>query len=178
MRILGIDHATRNAGFAVYRDNEFFDFGPIQLSAEHPQVVAELYREVRGLIDEYEPDVVALEKPMAQRGGDVTRKLTEMYTACLLAALEGTQGATTVIEITPQQAKMFVGCNGNAEKDDVARALQLNWHLQYDDIAIPVHYATGKKKGHIKTRLYDVSDACALCIAADKILAERMQAQA
>lgn len=173
MRILGIDHGTRYAGWAVLDVKggkyEWLGYGLITLTAEVTldATLAALHTSVNGLIKQYEPNIVALEEPMAMRSGKVARMLIQMYTAAKLAAA---LRRIPIIQVTPQTLKLYTAGHGAAEKDDVARALVEHYGLDYDDIAVPVYYRTGKRKGQIKERLYDVSDACGLCVATVRIL--------
>lgn len=173
MRILGIDHATVHGGIAVLLGTSMFEaLDPVDLreldqwSPECAMLnVADTY------IDQYKPAYVALEKPMALRNGKVARMLIQVYTGAKLAAeLRG----IPIIEVTPQEAKLYTAGHGQAEKEDVARALVAQFKLDIDMVAPPVYYKTGKKKGKLKERLYDVSDAAALCIAAQQILRNKV----
>lgn len=72
-------------------------------------------------------------------------------------------------EIRPSELKMQTG-KGNADKETVAMEMQMLFDLDYDEIAVPVFYKKddpkGKYKvGDVKERLFDPSDAIALCWA-------------
>lgn len=169
MSILGIDHATNKAGLAFLNDTQQFEeLEPIllkEMDTWEPEHA--MYNVVETAIEEYKPSYVALEKPMALRNGKVARILIQVYTGAKLAAqINGVR----VIEVTPQEAKLYTAGHGQAEKEDVARALVAQFKLDIDKVAPPVYYKTGKKKGQLKERLFDVSDAAALCIAAQQIL--------
>ncbi|MNI92294.1 hypothetical protein D3C73_1500680 [compost metagenome] len=74
-----------------------------------------------------------------------------------------------IAEIRPTELKMQTG-KGNADKETVAVEMQMLFNLDYDDLAVPVLYKTsdpkGKyKKGEVQQRLFDPSDALALCWA-------------
>lgn len=167
--ILGIDHATISAGYAIFDGTRFHDIGVIHLpdfSGTPPYV---LFTHTEELIDCHKPDLIALEKPMSNRNGDTTRKLTEAYMGAKLAAeCHGVE----VVEVTPKIAKMYTAGHGEAEKIDVARALVAQFKLDMDTIAPPVYYKRDSKrykKGQLRERLYDPSDAAALCVAAWQI---------
>lgn len=168
MRILGIDHATVHGGMAVLLGDTFEYLEPVYLREFEqwsPEVA--MFNVVDAHIDEFKPSVVALEKPMALRNGKVARMLIEVYTSAKLAA---ELRDIRIIEVTPQEAKLYTAGHGQAEKEDVARALVAQFKLDIDKVAPPVYYKTGKKKGQLKERLYDVSDAAALCIAAQQLM--------
>lgn len=178
MRILGIDHGTRYAGWAVLDVKggkyEWLGYGLITLTGEDTldATMGALHTSVANLIQNYEPTIVALEEPMAMRSGKVARILIEMYTTARLAAV---LRHIPIIDVTPQKLKLYTAGHGGAEKDDVARALCEHYGLEYDEIAVPEYYKTGKRKGQIKGRLYDVSDACGLCVAAVRILRDTIK---
>lgn len=167
MRILGIDHATIHGGMALLEGDKFTVLDEINLrDFEQWSPMYAMFNVVDVALANYWPTYIALEKPMALRNGDVARKLIEVYAACKLAA---EIRDVPIIEVTPQLAKMYTAGHAGAEKDDVARALQARFGLEYDEIAIPVLYKDKKRKGQIRERLYDVSDACAVCVAAMEI---------
>ncbi|SIS88636.1 crossover junction endodeoxyribonuclease RuvC [Alicyclobacillus vulcanalis] len=178
MRILGIDHGTRYAGWAVLDvkgdKHEWLGYGLITLTGEDTldATMGALHTSVANLIQNYEPTIVALEEPMAMRSGKVARKLIQMYTAARLAAA---LKHIPILDITPQTLKLYTAGHGAAEKDDVARALVEHYGLDYDEIAVPEYYKSGKRKGELKGRLYDVSDACGLCVAAVRILRDTIK---
>ncbi|MDA8120716.1 MAG: crossover junction endodeoxyribonuclease RuvC [Gammaproteobacteria bacterium] len=165
--VLGIDHATVHAGIALMENDQFIRLQAVNAKGHEGSPMAVMYDTVRDWIETYHPDVVALEKPMALRNGDVARKLIEVYAACKLAA---ERSGVRVVEVTPQVAKQYTAGHGQAEKEDVARSLQARFGLEYDAIAIPVYYKDKKRKGQVRERLFDVSDACALCVAAREIV--------
>ncbi len=140
----------------------------------HPEVLRVLKNRAGRLIDQWNPDVVALEKPMAMRSGKVARLLIEMYAACEIAALERHKA---IMPVTPQLAKLYAAGHGAADKEDVALALQAKYGLDYDEIAVPLYYKTGKRKGEVRERLWDVSDACALCVAAVELIKAQVQVE-
>lgn len=176
VKVLGIDHATVHAGASVKQGAKFLCFDAIDLREyEDVSPMRALFDIVGNYIKHYKPDVCALEKPMDNRNGDTTRKLTEVYAACKLAVeLHG----IPVIEVMPNTAKLAVTGNGHAEKEDVARAIAMQFKLPLDAVAPPVYYVTGKKKGHLKDRLWDVSDSMAICVAAEQIIKlEKLEAK-
>lgn len=181
MRIIGVDHATIHGGIAMLEsrwmrtnaDLAFVFHDTINLKDFETSPMYAMFNIVDAYIHENKPDVIALEKPMSLRNGDTARKLIEVYSAAKLAA---EHADVEVIEVTPQLAKMYTAGHAAAEKDDVARALEARFDLAYDAIAIPVYYKDKKRKGQIRERLYDVSDACALCVAAAQIKAKELTA--
>ena len=166
-RILGIDHATVHAGYAIFDGEQFERIGAIDLTKSEDSPSYALFRFTRHLIADYDISVVALEKPMAMKNGKTARMLIEAYTGAKLAA---EHHGKEIAEVTPQLAKQYTAGHTQAEKEDVARALVAQFKLDIDVIAPPVYYKRpNKKAGQLRHRLYDPSDAAALCVAAWQI---------
>jgi len=172
MKILGIDHATVHGGLAVLvGDSEFACMDTIDLSEfEGMSPERAMFDVTDTYIEIYHPNCVALEKPMALRNGKIARMLIQVYTGAKLAA---ELRDVPVVEVTPQEVKLYTAGHGQAEKEDVARALVAQFGIPMDKVAPPIYYKTGKKKGQLRDRLWDVSDSMALAIAASRILHKR-----
>lgn len=175
MKILAIDHGTRLVGWAVADGTTVHPCGLLRLEENYPQSLTALFGFVLSQLGEYHPDTVALEKPMSLRNGHIAQMLIEHYTACKLAAV---MAHIPVMEIAPPTLKLIVTGVGNADKQAVADALVHKWGLRLDDIAPPELYKTGKRKGEVRKRNWDASDACALAIAAHVIREREAKADA
>jgi crossover junction endodeoxyribonuclease RuvC len=86
-----------------------------------------------------------------------------------MVTLAALHNRVPIAEIRPSELKMFTG-KGNADKETVATEMQMLFDLDYDKIAVPVLYKRddpkGKyNKGDLQQRLFDPSDALALCWA-------------
>ncbi len=172
-RILAIDHGSRLCGWAVADDGAIQEFGLIRMETVYPRTLVELSRRVRSLLRDHEPDVVALERPMSLRGGHVAQVLIEHYAVCKLAAL---QAGISTQEVAPPTIKLIVAGAGNADKQTVAESLCIKYGLDLEDLCPAERYKAGARKGEVKTRAWDASDACALAVAAVEMLRRELTA--
>lgn len=167
MKIMGIDHGTNYAGWATMRNGEPIDFGLRDYTEiKMPAVLDAIYQDTYQLIKQHRPDIVVLERPVHFKNANSVIALVGAYSMVTLAALH--QGIR-IAEVRPSELKLETG-KGNADKETVAIEMQMLFDLDYDAIAIPVLYQRDDpkreiKKGDIKDRLFDPSDAIALCWA-------------
>lgn len=170
MKLMGIDHGTNYAGWATMRNGRPIKYGLRDYSKVNmPQVLNLVYRDSFQLIQEEQPDILVLERPVHFKNASSVLALVGAYSVVTLAALHLSVRIET---IRPTELKMQTG-KGNADKETVAVEMQMLFGLNYDDIAIPVPYKKddpkGKyKAGDVKERLFDPSDAIALCWAYHK----------
>lgn len=167
MRIMGVDHGTNYAGWATMERGKPLDFGLRDYTTiEMPNVLDAVYQDTIGLIKKHRPDIIVLERPVHFKNANSVIALVGAYSMVTLAALHiGVKMAA----IRPSELKMQTG-KGNADKETVAVEMQMLFDLDYDEIAVPVYYKKDdpKKKikaGDLKGRLFDPSDAIALCWA-------------
>jgi crossover junction endodeoxyribonuclease RuvC len=143
-RILGLDPGLAALGFgaiicnpnhAQLRDApvNILDFGVISTSAdaEMGQRLRTLYEDLHTLIDELQPDLVAIEKLFFYRMGNTI--LVAQARGVILLVLA--QHELSYIEFTPAQIKQALTGYGNAEKFQVQQAVAQKLHL--DDIPRP-----------------------------------------
>jgi crossover junction endodeoxyribonuclease RuvC len=167
MKVMGIDHGTNYAGWALMEKGEPLEFGLRDYTKiKMPQVLEAIYQDSIDLIEKKRPKVIVLERPVHFKNANSVIALVGAYSMVTLAALHLNK---KIVEIRPSELKMQTG-KGNADKETVATEMQMLFDLDYDQLAIPVLYAKddpkGKyKKGEIKQRLFDPSDALALCWA-------------
>ncbi|SFF22654.1 crossover junction endodeoxyribonuclease RuvC [Paenibacillus algorifonticola] len=170
MKLLGIDHGTNYAGWATMRDGKPLALGLFDYSAAAmPKVLNEIYQDSFALIGQEKPSVVVLERPVHFKNANSVLALVGAYSMVTLAALH--QGVR-IEGIRPTELKMQTG-KGNADKETVAVEMQMLFDIDYDKLAVPVLYkvndSRGKYKiGDVKERLFDPSDALALCWAFHK----------
>lgn len=167
MRVMGVDHGTNYAGWATMERGKPLDFGLRDYTAiEMPNVLDAIYQDTIALIKKQRPDIIVLERPVHFKNANSVIALVGAYSMVTLAALHiGVKMAA----IRPSELKMQTG-KGNADKETVAVEMQMLFDLDYDEIAVPVYYKKDnlKKKikaGDLKERLFDPSDAIALCWA-------------
>lgn len=162
MRILGIDHGGRT-GYAVLDDGKLFAHGYHQVSSGTKNQAGyrlhKMYETVSDLINTYKPDIVALEEPKDRTNGNTVLTLIGYYATALLCAYDLD---LSVNEVNPKQMKKVLTGNGNADKDMMLEYIAMHLGKSIDDISPVELYKVGKKKGQIRKRLYDESDACGL----------------
>lgn len=167
MKLMGIDHGTNYAGWATMERGKPLDFGLRDYSKiKMPDVLDVIYQDTFRLIKQQNPRVIVLERPVHFKNANSVLALVGAYSMVTLAALHL---GVKIAEIRPSELKIQTG-KGNADKETVAMEMQMLFDLDYDEIAVPVLYKRddpkGKyKAGDVKERLYDPSDAVALCWA-------------
>ncbi len=125
--VLGIDPGLANTGYGVVerRDSRLLalDGGVITTRAEVPVELrlAEIHAAVDALLDEHEPQAVALEQLYFGQNVRTAFAVGQARGVVLLAA--GQHGLPCA-GYTPQQVKGAVCGSGRAQKDQVARMVQ------------------------------------------------------
>jgi len=122
MRIIGIDCGTERTGFGVIdtdgRTHQFIDAGVIRTRVVDP-LAARLYciaRELRSVIANCSPQVVAIEEVFHAVNAKSALKLAHVRGAALLLAAEA---GLAVSEYSPLEVKVSVVGYGRAEKQQV-----------------------------------------------------------
>jgi crossover junction endodeoxyribonuclease RuvC len=127
MVVLGIDPGLANTGFGVVarRGHRLVaaDGGVIETAAGLPpeRRLANLHERLGTLLDEHEPDAVALE---ALFYGANVRTAFAVGQARGVALLAAGQRGIACVDYTPQQVKGAVCGTGRAPKEQVARMVQ------------------------------------------------------
>jgi crossover junction endodeoxyribonuclease RuvC len=125
--VLGIDPGLANTGYGVVarRDGRLvaLDGGVIRTSADvsPERRLADIHGSIAGLIDEHEPDAMALEELYFGQNARSAFAVGQARGAVMLAA--GQRGVPCS-GYTPQQVKGAVCGSGRAEKGQVARMVQ------------------------------------------------------
>ncbi len=167
MKIMGIDHGTNYAGWATMANGRVQEFGLRNFKQyPMPDVLNVVYRDTVGMIRLHKPNVLVLERPVHFRNANSVMALVGAYSMVTLAALHV---GVPIAEIRPSELKVSAA-KGGADKETVAFEMQMLFDLDYDELAIPVLYKKDDPKGKYKTgdvkeRLFDPSDAVALCWA-------------
>ncbi|WP_416668205.1 crossover junction endodeoxyribonuclease RuvC [Egbenema bharatensis] len=142
-RILGIDPGLATLGFGAIccpsdcRSVEPIDFGIIRTPAhtETGDRLCMIYDDLHSLLDQLQPDLVAIEKLFFYRMGNTIAVAQARGVIMLVLAQHG----VPLVEFTPAQVKQALTGYGNAEKYDVqqavARELQLSVIPKPDDCA-------------------------------------------
>ncbi|MBA3807177.1 MAG: crossover junction endodeoxyribonuclease RuvC [Solirubrobacterales bacterium] len=127
MIVLGIDPGLANTGYGVVarRGGHLvaLDGGVIQTRVEAPQErrLADIHAAVEALIDEHEPDAMALEQLYFGQNVRTAFAVGQARGVVMLAA--GQRGLECT-SYTPQQVKGAVCGSGRAQKDQVARMVK------------------------------------------------------
>jgi len=148
MRVIGIDPGTRIMGWCVLdgdiRAQNFIAGGIGKVGSKKPEKgLLKIYDTVSGLIEEYSPDILAIESPFFGLNTRTLIRLGEARGTILLAAAHA---ELSIESITPAQAKMALTGNGAATKEQVAYMVK---HLLKLDKQLPL----------------DTTDAAAVAIA-------------
>jgi crossover junction endodeoxyribonuclease RuvC len=154
MIVLGIDPGTANTGYGVVerRSGQLaaLDGGVITTRAEAPPQIrlAHIHRRVCELLDEHDVDIVAMEEIFFGRNAHSAFAVGQARGVVMLAA---GQHRLDLASYTPQQIKHAVCGSGRAEKDQVARMVQMLLKLAHvprpdhaaDALAIAICHANG-----------------------------------
>jgi crossover junction endodeoxyribonuclease RuvC len=154
MIVLGIDPGTANTGYGVVERRggrlSALDGGVITTRPEAPPQIrlANIHRRVCELLDTYGVSVVAMEEIFFGRNAHSAFAVGQARGAVMLAA---GQRRLDLASYTPQQIKHAVCGSGRAEKDQVARMVQMLLKLEHlprpdhaaDALAIAICHANG-----------------------------------
>lgn len=127
MFVLGIDPGLTRCGYGVVRvdrrANVAVAAGVLTTPKEWdvPHRLVELQREVRSLVAEYAPSVVAIERVLFQH--NVSTAISVGQASGIVMA-EAASAGCDVIEYSPNQVKEAVAGHGGANKDEMERMVQ------------------------------------------------------
>ncbi len=133
--ILGMDPGTNVMGYGVIsvKGNSItlLQFGVIKLSGykSHELKLKKIFERVLGLINDFEPDEVALEAPFYGKNVQSMLKLGRAQGVAMAAAL---YRGIPIREYAPKKVKQSVTGNGNASKEQVANMVKQLLH--FDEI--------------------------------------------
>ena len=125
--ILGIDPGTTVMGYGLIKilgsKYELLQFGVIHLSKykTHELKLKKIFDRVIGIIDDYQPDEIALEAPFFGKNVQSMLKLGRAQGVAMAAALSR---EIPITEYAPKKVKQSVTGNGNASKEQVAAMLK------------------------------------------------------
>lgn len=124
--ILGLDPGTNVMGYGVILVKasklSLLQFGVIHLSKyeTHELKLKKIFERVLSIVDEFNPDEVALEAPFFGKNVQSMLKLGRAQGVAMSAALHR---EVPITEYSPKSVKQSVTGNGNASKEQVARML-------------------------------------------------------
>lgn len=141
--VIGIDPGTATTGYGVVARSEAGDLtllacGVLRTAPQHPMHLRlrEIFEDLRGLIAEFSPQALAVEKLFFGRNVTTAISVGQARGAVLLAAA---LADLDVAEYTPAEVKQAIAGYGNADKRQVQTMVQRILHLdalpQPDDAA-------------------------------------------
>ncbi|MGC4021811.1 MAG: crossover junction endodeoxyribonuclease RuvC [Cyclobacteriaceae bacterium] len=162
--ILGLDPGTNVMGYGVIMVKasrvSVIQFGVIQMGkyGEHSLKLKKIFERVLALVDEYNPDEVALEAPFFGKNVQSMLKLGRAQGVAMSAAL---YREVPITEYAPKKVKQSVTGNGNASKEQVAKMLMQIFSIKElprlfdstDALAVAVchYYQNGSVKNKSKS---------------------------
>lgn len=130
--ILGIDPGTNVMGYGLIvtegKKYKVLQYGVIHLKKyeTHELKLKKIFERVTGIIDEFMPDMMALEAPFYGANVQSMLKLGRAQGVAMAAALAR---EIPITEYSPKKVKQSVTGNGNASKEQVAAMLQTLFSL-------------------------------------------------
>lgn len=125
--ILGIDPGTVVLGYGIIKETgkkiSLKTLGVVKMGHldDHGLKLQRIFKKVLALIDEYNPDCVALEAPFYGKNIQVMLKLGRAQGVAMAAALSRD---IPIFEYSPRKIKQSVTGNGASSKEQVAAMLQ------------------------------------------------------
>jgi crossover junction endodeoxyribonuclease RuvC len=126
--VVGIDPGTAITGYGVVGETVEGEFqllacGVFRTGADRPmpQRLLELFRDIQALLEEFQPDQIAIEKLFFGRNVSTAITVGQARGVILLAAA---QHNLPVTEYTPAEVKQAITGYGNAEKRQIQEMVQ------------------------------------------------------
>ncbi len=132
MKILGIDPGSRITGYGIVdqQGNRLIhvDNGAIHTDShkDFPMRLQKIYRGLTRIIEDFQPDAVAVENIFFATNVQSALKLGQARGAAIVA---GVNAGLPVFEYTALQVKQAVVGHGRASKDQVQKMLKILLHL-------------------------------------------------
>jgi crossover junction endodeoxyribonuclease RuvC len=121
--VLGVDPGTAITGYGVVAEEEDGEFSLVACGVIRTQAhvamhlrLLELFRDLQALIEEFQPDEMAVEKLFFGRNVTTAISVGQAHGSILLAAA---LAGLDVIEYTPAEIKQAISGYGNADKEQV-----------------------------------------------------------
>ena len=125
--ILGIDPGTTIMGFGLIRvekvEMKLIQMHELQLKKydNHYLKLQQIFERTLSLIEEYNPDQIAIEAPFFGKNVQSMLKLGRAQGVSMAAALNSD---IPITEYSPKKIKMAITGNGNSSKEQVAKMLK------------------------------------------------------
>ncbi|MEI8298935.1 MAG: crossover junction endodeoxyribonuclease RuvC [Pseudomonadota bacterium] len=152
-RILGLDPGSRATGFGVVDvgrgEPRYVASGTIRaVGADFPARLKEIFVGVAALVEEYQPDEIAIERVFVNRNPDSALKLGQARGAALSATFKS---LASIHEYSPREVKLGVVGTGAADKTQVQKMVGILLGLDgplgadaADALAIALCHAHGR----------------------------------
>ncbi|HJN06798.1 MAG TPA: crossover junction endodeoxyribonuclease RuvC [Bacteroidales bacterium] len=124
--ILGIDPGTNIMGYGLILNNgnkiRIITMGILKLSSydNHSLKLKKIFERTLGIIEEYNPDEIAIEAPFF---GKNVQSMLKLGRAQGVAMAAGLYKNIPIFEYSPKKIKQSITGNGNASKEQVAAML-------------------------------------------------------
>ena len=162
--ILGLDPGTNVMGYGLIRimgkKIDLIQYGVIHLKkySGYEMKLKKIFERVLGIVDEFNPDEVALEAPFFGKNVQSMLKLGRAQGVAMAAAL---YREIPITEYAPKKVKQSVTGNGNASKEQVAKMLMQLLNIKEEPklldatdalgVALCHHYQGGKSQQKTKS---------------------------
>jgi crossover junction endodeoxyribonuclease RuvC len=152
-RIIGIDPGSRITGYGIIdsdgRSSSHVASGCVATRKEDlPQRLGEIYSGISAVIEEYQPEEMAVEQLFVSRNAATALKLGQARGAAICA---GVAASLPVAEYTPRMVKQALVGTGAADKAQVEHMVRLILKLQQklsadeaDALAVAISHAHSK----------------------------------
>ncbi len=133
MFVLGVDPGLSRCGYGVVQRKDGKEIaiaaGVIETPAdmETPYRLTLLRDEIRELIVDYKPEVVAIERVLFQRNVATAISVGQ---AIGIAMTEGISAGCKVIEFSPNEVKQAVAGHGGADKEEMEKMVRILLGIQ------------------------------------------------
>ena len=136
MFVLGIDPGLTRCGYGIVDwrgPNKVRAVSAGVIRTDHtealPDRLATLHREIRDLVDEFKPAVLAIERVLFQV--NVSTAMAVGHASGVVMAAGATAGCH-VVEYSPNEIKLAVTGYGNADKQQVERMVRAQLNLEIE----------------------------------------------
>ena len=131
MIILGIDPGSRITGYGIIetdgKRNSYIAGGCVRMNQpELPRRLATIYAGIEEIIQQFQPDEVAIEKVFVHKNADSALKLGQARGAAICAVANR---GLDVTEYSPNKIKQCVVGKGHADKQQIQHMIRILLHL-------------------------------------------------
>lgn len=120
-RILGIDPGSRFTGFGILdfvgNEAKYVASGTVKsVDGDFPDRLRQIFESVSSIVEQYAPDIVAIESVFMHKNAGSALKLGQARSAALCATFAGN---VEVHEYAPREIKLAIVGTGSASKEQV-----------------------------------------------------------